>query len=73
MYDFLVSIEIFYFFIFKERDSGWALKNIKVIELNIAKYSPMTASSYIPLPKSISTKKAVTSKIAIRNVSNGPF
>lgn len=43
---------------FQEKDSGWSLQKIAYIELNIMKYNPLRASSYIDLPKKIKEKKA---------------
>lgn len=43
---------------FQERDSGWALEKIEFIEININKYTPLKASSYLPLPMWIQHKKA---------------
>ncbi|VEN55338.1 unnamed protein product [Callosobruchus maculatus] len=44
---------------FAERESGWVLEKILYLEVNISKYNPLRASSYIPLPKEIANKKAV--------------
>ncbi|XP_066595461.1 uncharacterized protein [Prorops nasuta] len=44
---------------FQERDSGWALSKIINIVIQIIKYHPMTASSYIKLPQWIQNKHAV--------------
>lgn len=44
---------------FLERDSGWILERFIHLEVNINKFNPLRASSYIPLPPSISKKKAV--------------
>lgn len=44
---------------FLERQSGWILERFVNLEININKYNPLRASSYIPLPKSIQDKKAV--------------
>lgn len=38
---------------------GWTLNKILHLELNINKYNPLRASSYVQLPKSISDRKAV--------------
>lgn len=43
---------------------GWALKHVSFLEVNINKYNPLFASSYIRLPKSIENKRAV---LNIRN------
>lgn len=44
---------------FQERDSGWSLQQIMFLEVNINKYNPLRASSYIKLPKQIEVKRAV--------------
>ncbi|KAJ8951715.1 hypothetical protein NQ318_012565 [Aromia moschata] len=44
---------------FQERDSGWSLQQVMFLEVNINKYNPLAASSYIKLPKQIEVKKAV--------------
>lgn len=55
---------------FQERDSGWAfLKNL-YLEVNINKYSPLRASSYIELPKCLKMKRAC---INIKNRDNFCF
>ncbi|XP_031789068.1 uncharacterized protein LOC116418029 [Nasonia vitripennis] len=43
---------------FQEKDSGWTLKSIISLCINMKKYSPIKGSSYIPLPKFIENKKA---------------
>ncbi|CAL1294548.1 unnamed protein product [Larinioides sclopetarius] len=49
---------------FIRRGSGWVLDKIIQFELCVAKYHPLRASSYIPLPKKLADKKAV---LNIRN------
>ncbi|CAL1297347.1 unnamed protein product [Larinioides sclopetarius] len=44
---------------FLRRGSGWILDKIVHFELCVAKYHPLRASSYIPLPKKLAEKKAV--------------
>jgi hypothetical protein len=44
---------------FQRQGSNWNFDKILSMELNIAKYVPLKASSYIPLPKDIAEKKAV--------------
>lgn len=39
--------------------TGWALLEILFLDVNINKFSPMTASSFISLPKDIQAKRAV--------------
>ena len=42
---------------FQERESGWSLKSILNLVVNIYKYNPMWGSSYIDLPPFIKNKK----------------
>lgn len=44
---------------FEKKDSGWSLKQIKHIDMNINKYNPLRGSSFIDLPRDIKLKKAV--------------
>ncbi|GFU21074.1 c2H2-type domain-containing protein, partial [Nephila pilipes] len=44
---------------FTQRGSGWTLEKILKLELNIAKYQPLSPSNYIPLPKVLVDKKAL--------------
>ncbi|KAJ8915327.1 hypothetical protein NQ315_008211 [Exocentrus adspersus] len=44
---------------FQEKNSGWTLKQIMFLDVNINKFNPIVASSYIKLPKAIENKKAV--------------
>lgn len=39
--------------------AGWILKQLMYIEVNVNKFNPLRASSYIPLPMQIQRKKAV--------------
>ena len=43
---------------FQERESGWSLKSILNLVINIYKYNPMRGSSFIDLPLFIKNKKA---------------
>jgi len=43
---------------FQENGSGWSLKNLISLQLNMIKYDPMKASSFIELPKDIKKKEA---------------
>ena len=43
---------------FQERESGWTLKSILNLVVNIYKFNPMRGSSYIDLPPFIKNKKA---------------
>ncbi|GBN70684.1 hypothetical protein AVEN_171541-1 [Araneus ventricosus] len=44
---------------FIRRGSGWTLKKIIKFNLCVAKYRPLRASSYIPLPAKLEKKKAI--------------
>lgn len=44
---------------FEKKDSGWSLKRIKYIDMNINQFNPLRGSSYIDLPHDIKTKKAI--------------
>ncbi|KAJ8980524.1 hypothetical protein NQ317_008321 [Molorchus minor] len=55
---------------FQEKDSGWTLKHILFLDVNINKFTPMSASSYIKLPKAIAYKNAV---LNIYNKDNACF
>ena len=41
------------------RDSNWRLAHINDLELNINKFSPLSASTFLPLPSKIARKKCV--------------
>ena len=43
---------------FQERDSGWTLKEINYLNINICKFNPLRAGRYIELPKTLQNKKA---------------
>ena len=43
---------------FQERESGWSLKSILNLVVNIYKYNPMRGNSFIDLPPFIKNKKA---------------
>ena len=43
---------------FQQRESGWSLKSILNLVINIYNYNPMRGSSYIDLPPFIKNKKA---------------
>jgi len=44
---------------FQERDSGWSLIKLILLEMNVNHYTPMARSSFIPLPRFHLTKKAI--------------
>ncbi|CAG9773663.1 unnamed protein product [Ceutorhynchus assimilis] len=48
---------------FQERDSGWALRKILYLEVNINQFRPIGGSSYIKLPKSIEMRGATVNVI----------
>ncbi|XP_030751512.1 uncharacterized protein LOC115879024 [Sitophilus oryzae] len=43
---------------FQEKDSGWALSEIKNLTVNINKYNPLRAGTFIDLPTQIKRKEA---------------
>lgn len=54
-----------------ERDgSGWTLLHVLKLEVNTVHYKPITGTSYIPLPKKLSDKKAL---LNIKNDDNKCF
>lgn len=55
---------------FQEKDSGWTLKSIISLCINMKKYSPIKGSSYIPLPPFVQKKKAC---VNVRNNDNQCF
>ena len=55
---------------FTSNGSGWTLNEIQRHYLTLAKYKPLAARSYIPLPASIQNKKATTN---IQNEDNKCF
>ena len=44
---------------FQNRGSGWQFDRIEHLDININPYNPLSASSYIPLPKKLAKKKAI--------------
>ena len=42
---------------FQDRDSGWTLLNVLNLTLHINKYNPIRATSYVPLPAKILSRK----------------
>lgn len=44
---------------FQEKDSGWILLQLLYIDVNICKFNPLRASSYIPTPVWIQRKRAI--------------
>ena len=47
--------------------SGWCLESIVELSINVAKYTPLAAISYIPTPKELADKKAI---INVQNDDN---
>ena len=45
--------------VYQKEGSGWTLKSVDGLELHISEFTPLSGSSYIPIPKEISNKKAV--------------
>lgn len=57
---------------FVERGSGWTLKAILSLTINVDSFNPMRGISYIPLPRSIVSKKAcVNVQNNAANISSG--
>lgn len=44
---------------FERKDSGWSLKSMTHIDMNVNKFNPLRGSSYIDLPSDIKAKKAI--------------
>ena len=44
---------------FNNRGSGWQFDRIEHLDININPYNPLSASSYIPLPKKLAEKNAI--------------
>ena len=55
---------------FQMQGSNWIFESINVLELHTVKYEPLNGSSYIPLPKALSNKKAI---INMKNDDNECF
>ena len=55
---------------FVQRGSNWVFHSIEKLELNTVKYKPLSASSYIKLPKELADKKAI---INMKNDDNECF
>ncbi|XP_023311299.1 uncharacterized protein LOC111691962 [Anoplophora glabripennis] len=55
---------------FQMKDSGWTLKHIMFLDVNINKFTPMSATTYIKLPRCIENRKAV---LNIQNKDNACF
>ena len=55
---------------FEYRGSGWILDKLLKLDLHVLQYSPLHASTYMPLPNEISIKKAV---VNIQNIDQKCF
>ena len=44
---------------FQNRGSGWQFDRVEHLDININPYNPLSASSYIPLPKKLAEKNAI--------------
>ena len=44
---------------FKQRGSGWVVKSVDYMDIHIARYQPLQASSHIPLPSCLANCKAI--------------
>ncbi|KAJ8911113.1 hypothetical protein NQ315_003375 [Exocentrus adspersus] len=44
---------------FSEKDSGWTLEKIMFVDINLNKYTTLSSSSYLKLPRSITKKHDV--------------
>ncbi|KAK3747985.1 hypothetical protein QZH41_003960 [Actinostola sp. cb2023] len=58
------------FAIYQREGSGWMLSEVLHLDLNIAQYTPIKGSSYLPLPKQLKDKKAI---VNIKNNDNRCF
>ena len=54
----------------EKEESGWILDEVFHVDLNMAQYTPLTGSSYIPLPKKLIIKNAI---LNINNLDNKYF
>ncbi|XP_047513541.1 uncharacterized protein LOC125055226 isoform X2 [Pieris napi] len=55
---------------FEKKDSGWSLKNILYLDINVNKFNPLRGGSYIDLPHDIKIKKAV---VNVKNTDDACF
>ncbi|XP_020917577.1 uncharacterized protein LOC110254870 [Exaiptasia diaphana] len=55
---------------YQKEGSGWTLSQVLQVNLNVAQYSPIKGSSYVPLPKKLRDKKAI---VNIKNNDNKCF
>ena len=55
---------------YQKKGSGWVLKNVESLDINIDPFNPMRAGSYFPLPYKLDIKKAI---INVQNEDNECF
>lgn len=55
---------------YQKEGSGWLLSYVLYVDLNVAQYTPIKASSFLPLPKKLRDKKAI---LNIQNNDNQCF
>ena len=59
---------------FLERDSGWTLRSILTLAVNINKFNPMRGNSYIPLPDVVKKRRSASmSKTRTISASSGLY
>ena len=59
LYDQMVDVIFELIQNFNNRGSGWQFDRVEHLDININPYNPLSASSYIPLPKKLAEKKAI--------------
>ena len=59
LYDQMVDVIFELIQNFNNRGSGWQFDRVEHLDININPYNPLSASSYIPLPKKLADKKAI--------------
>jgi len=70
IYDWMVERVLDNLTNFQRRGSGWVFASIVRLEIHTVDYEPLTASSFIPLPKQLMSKKAI---INFKNKDNERF
>ena len=55
---------------FQQSGSGWKFERVEELNIHTVKYEPLKGSSYIPLPKNLTTKKAI---LNMKNMDNKCF
>ena len=56
--------------VFQQRGSNWRFKSVTKLDINTFVYKPLKGRSYIPLPKGLTSKKAI---INMKNEDNECF